>query len=237
MLSIIVPTLNEEKYISDLLICLSEQDYRNFELIIVDSNSDDNTIKTAEVIAGCFGVSMRFIQTDIRNTSMQRNIGARAAIGEKLVFIDADIIIPRKDFLRKINLKLNHHASVAVPVKVNPKEESAADSIISDFLNGLMILLNSIGIANGRGAVIGAGKEEFHKAGGFNEEMAVAEDVDLFRKLARFGKPGVLSYVVYESARRYRKTGYIRLFSSWTLNGMWSFIFRRSLVRQWKEVR
>lgn len=237
MLSIIIPTLNEEKYIPNLMVNLAEQDYKNFEVIVVDGVSCDLTRDTVRTVAANLGLNLKFIQAGSANASRQRNIGSKAALGDKLIFIDADIVIPGKGFLSKINHVLYHHASAAVPVKVNPEEQTMVDSIVSDFLNGWMMLLNSIGIPNGRGAVIGARKKEFLRTGGFNENMAVAEDVDLFRKLGRFGRPGILRSAVYESSRRYRRTGYLKLISSWTINGIWSFIFKRSLAREWKDIR
>lgn len=237
MLSIIIPTLNEEKYIGNLLISLAKQDYQNFEVIIADAGSEDMTQDVAEIYAQHLGLSMRFISANIKNTSMQRNIGARAAFGEKLIFIDADIVIPNRHFLKKLNSKLRINSCVSVPVRVNPLEAKFRDRLASHFFNGLMILLNSIGMHNGRGGLIGAKVAEFWKVRGFNEKLVVAEDVDIFRKLGRLGNVGLMSNVVYESARRYRKWGYMRLFALWTINGIWAFFFRRSLTKEWVDIR
>ena len=54
MLSIIVPTLNEEKHIPNLLNCLKNQTYKNFEIIVVDAHSND---KTKEVVKK-FGIDL-----------------------------------------------------------------------------------------------------------------------------------------------------------------------------------
>ena len=237
MLSIIIPTLNEEKYIGNLLISLAKQSYQNFEVIIADAGSKDMTQDVAEIYAQHLGLSMRFIPANIKNTSMQRNVGARAAFGEKLVFIDADIVIPNRHFLKKLNHKLRRNSCVSVPVWVNPFEAKFRDRLASHFFNGLMILLNLIGMHNGRGGLIGAKAAEFWKARGFDENLAVAEDVDIFRKLGRLGNVGLMSNVVYESPRRYRKWGYMRLFALWTINGIWAFFFRRSLTKEWVDIR
>lgn len=237
MISIIVPTLNEEKYIGNLLISLSRQDYLNFEVIIADANSEDMTRDVAEIYAQHLNINMRFIPVTIRNTSMQRNIGARAAFGEKLVFIDADIIIPNRHFLKKINHVLKRNSCAAVPVWINPSEARFRDRIFSHFFNGLMMFLNSISVHNGRGAVIGAKAAEFWQTGGFDENLAVAEDIDIFRKLGKLGNIGIMNNVVYESSRRYMKLGYIRLFALWILNGIWAFLFKRSYNIQWEAIR
>ena len=43
MISIIIPAFNEEKYLPKLLITLSKQTFTNFEVIVVDGNSEDKT--------------------------------------------------------------------------------------------------------------------------------------------------------------------------------------------------
>ncbi|MEA3515229.1 MAG: glycosyltransferase [Nanoarchaeota archaeon] len=237
MISIIIPTLNEEKYIGKLLISLAKQDYLNFEVIIADASSEDMTKDVAEIYAQHLNINMRFIPVKIRNASMQRNIGARAAFGEKLVFIDADIIIPNRYFLKKINNILKRNSCAAVPVWINPSEARFRDKIFSHFLNGFMMILNSIGVHNGRGAVIGVKAAEFWQTGGFDEQLAVAEDVDLFRKIGKLGNVGIMNNVVYESSRRYRELGYIRLLGLWVINGIWAFLFRKSYNTQWDAVR
>ena len=49
-LSIIIPTLNEERYIGKLLDCLCRQTYKEFEVIVVDGGSKDNLTKGANKI-------------------------------------------------------------------------------------------------------------------------------------------------------------------------------------------
>jgi len=90
--SIIIPTLNEEKYISLLLSDISHQSYRNFETIVVDGNSDDSTLKQAKKFQ--VQCNLHSISVDTRNVSFQRNYGATKAQGKWLLFLDADDRIP-----------------------------------------------------------------------------------------------------------------------------------------------
>src|SRR3989338_2350043 len=92
MISIIIPTLNEEKYLPKLLDSIKNQNFSDYELIVADFNSKDRTREIARrygckiVLGGIPGVA--------------RNNGSRVAKGEYLLFLDADVILP-KHFLYK----------------------------------------------------------------------------------------------------------------------------------------
>src|SRR3989344_4421237 len=97
MLSIVIPTLNEEKYIPNLLNCLKNQTFKNFEIIVVDANSRDNTKKT---ISKFKDLKIKIINSKIRNPGYQRNLGVKNAKNERILFLDADTKIS-EDFLEK----------------------------------------------------------------------------------------------------------------------------------------
>jgi len=92
MLSIIIPTLNEEKFLPHLLISLKEQTFKDFEIIVADNNSTDAT----RSIALKSGAKMVEGGLPARG----RNNGAKVARGEWLLFLDADVILP-PGFFRK----------------------------------------------------------------------------------------------------------------------------------------
>src|SRR3990172_1161417 len=92
MFSVIIPTLNEQKFLPNLLTSLSEQSYRDFEVIIVDGGSEDKTVVRARSYKKKLP-SLTIIEHARRGVSAQRNEGAASARGEWLVFIDADSIL------------------------------------------------------------------------------------------------------------------------------------------------
>lgn len=94
LISIVVPAWNEEKYLKTLLPRLVAQDYPNFEIIVVDNNSKDNTAK----VASSFGA--RVISERKQGISHARTKGFRNARGEIIVRTDADTI-PGKDWVRR----------------------------------------------------------------------------------------------------------------------------------------
>lgn len=102
MLSIIICTLNEELYLPKLLDSLAQQRAASkFEVLIIDGGSTDNTATVArEYKAFVTAYPIRFIAFNERGIARQRNHGATLARGHRLLFLDADVVLP-KDFLQK----------------------------------------------------------------------------------------------------------------------------------------
>lgn len=90
--SIVIPTLNEAKYLPKLLGDLARQSYQDFEVIHVDGKSEDATVQKAAVFAK--KLTLRTKVVSVRNVSHQRNTGAKLAKGKWVLFFDADNRLP-----------------------------------------------------------------------------------------------------------------------------------------------
>lgn len=95
LVSVIIPSYNEEKNIEDCIKSMLDQSYKNLELILVDDGSTD---KTKEIIKK-FPVTL--LEQKHQGPGNARNYGAREAKGEILVFMDADMTFS-KDFLEDL---------------------------------------------------------------------------------------------------------------------------------------
>src|SRR5689334_16578104 len=89
--SVVIPALNEEKFLPNLLASLAEQTKRDFEVIVVDGSSKDDTVAVARSFAAKLP-SLQVHVSEEANLPLQRNIGARMSAGEWLLFVDADSI-------------------------------------------------------------------------------------------------------------------------------------------------
>ncbi|WNS41980.1 glycosyltransferase family A protein [Paenibacillus sp. MMS20-IR301] len=90
-ISIVVPMYNLERYITPLLDSLLGQSGTDFEVILVDDGSKDNTYKTAEaILARNPGLRSQLIRTDNSGVSAARNTGLAAAGGDYVLFLDGD---------------------------------------------------------------------------------------------------------------------------------------------------
>ena len=92
-LSIVIPTLNEEKYLSFLLGSIKKQNFQDFEVIVADANSEDKTIEVAKK------ENCKIVLSGGRLPAKEKNKGALSAKGDVILFLDADIVLP-DNFLR-----------------------------------------------------------------------------------------------------------------------------------------
>lgn len=86
LVSIIIPNFNHAQFIGDAIRSVLDQEYRNFEIIVVDDGSTDNS---REVVAQ-FGDRVRYIWQENQGLSAARNTGIRAARGSYIGVLDAD---------------------------------------------------------------------------------------------------------------------------------------------------
>lgn len=86
--SIIIPTYNREEYISETIESLLHQTYRDFEIIVVNDGSTDNTIKKLEQ----FGSKIKLINQSNSERAVSRNNGVKNSTGEYVAFVDSDDI-------------------------------------------------------------------------------------------------------------------------------------------------
>ena len=98
-ISVLIPTLNEEKYVGKLLEALTKQTYKDFEVIIADGDSKDHTER---VVRGFEDkLNLRYVKSPKTNVSSQRNYAAQQAQSDHFVFFDADTYV-EPAFLERI---------------------------------------------------------------------------------------------------------------------------------------
>jgi glycosyltransferase involved in cell wall biosynthesis len=239
--SIIIPTLNEEKLLEDLLRQLTgpglNQKYE-YEIIISDGGSTDNTVNIARNYADKLLLNN---SGEKQNISQGRNAGIDAASGEILIFFNGDVTIsdPVKlmDCIEQEFINSDYLA-MTTSVKIFPEEEIFSDKIFLGFYNLYFHFLNIIGIGMGRGECHIIKKDVLDRVGQYSEKLIAAEDFDLYKRIRKHGK--ILfkrNIYIYESPRRYRKHGHLYIFFSWLLNSA-ALIFRNTSVsKEWEQVR
>ena len=107
MISCIITTRNEAKILPDLLVSLNKQTYTDFEVVLVDNNSSDQT----KEIAKKFGARV-FNKGPER--SVQRNFGAAKTKGEYILILDADMVLESEVLSQLAGLSKNNDISAAV---------------------------------------------------------------------------------------------------------------------------
>ncbi len=205
-ISVIIPALNEAAMIGGTLKALSEQTFKDFEVIVVDGGSTDNTRE----IAGSLGA--RAILERRRGWCIAQNVGAKASNGDVLFFIDADAV-PSKDLLALYANAFSDSQLVAAGGPIKPLEKSGlkirlAYKFYADFAIRLSIL---VGIPYLMAPNFAIRSQAFKKVHGFNEAMNAVTELDLCRRLKPYGRFRFLGDAsVSASTRRIAKWGIIR---------------------------
>lgn len=239
-LSIIIPTLNEEKLISKIL-SVFDSDFKskfNAEIIISDGGSTDDTIQLITNVVDKVVVH----KDDVRqNISRGRNQGALNSTGDVLVFLNADTYIEESGFFFDTVLNIlrnDDFVAIAFPIKVFKDQERFFDKFFHNFYNFYVGLLNKTGVGMGRGECHIIKRDYFEKLGGYDENLYAGEDYDLYKRLRQKGKIAFAkNLTVFESPRRYRKLGYPKVIYNWLINSLFVTLFKKSVSKEWEPVR
>jgi len=239
--SIIIPTLNEEILLPKLLNQLNEAELKRkykYEIIISDGGSKDKTLEISRKLADKVILKQNQFQ---QNIAAGRNAGAKSAAGEILVFLNGDVVLENAftffDYLEK-RFNNSEYLAFTCDVWIYPNEEIFADKIFHAIYNNYFWLLNYIGVGMGRGECQVIRKDVFEQVGGYNEKCAAGEDFELFKRIRKIGKILFSKKVfVFESPRRFRRLGYLKVSLSWIINSFSVILKKRSMHSEWEQVR
>ncbi|PWB87406.1 putative glycosyltransferase EpsH [Methanobrevibacter thaueri] len=220
IISIIIPTYNEEDYLPNLLDSIKRQNFDGYEVIVADANSTDRTREIAESY-GC-------IVVDGGLPAVGRNNGARVAKGEYLLFLDSDLELT-DDYLRNVLYEFRmEHLGIAI-TKMKPMSDKIEDKIFHDFANYFMIGVEKIK-PHGAGCYGIITKKSLHdECGGFDESLTFGEDTDYIERLAEKERFRVLRNArIGVSTRRLEEEGIVTLIRQYGKSTVNDFLGKRT---------
>ncbi len=198
--TVVVPTLNEEKYVESCLLSVQKQSYKPYEIIVCDGNSEDRTRQIAKKYA------TKVIIEKKRSAAAERQKAANMAKGDIIAFIDSDTIAER-DWLKKM-VEQFKPGVVAVYGRVLMRDGSKIDNVLASLFTPYIRFTDLIGKPAVAGMNMAVRKDAFKKINGFNLALKTAEDIDLFNRIKKYGKTRYADAVTYTSARRLKHWGY-----------------------------
>ncbi len=211
--SIIIPTLNEEKYLPSLLTDLSAQTFRDFEVVVVDGHSDDQTVTKA--LSYKPSLPLKVVNSQRRHVCVQRNLGAAKAQADWLIFMDADNRLPPY-FLQGIKYRLEFTPADIATVFAAPEGPRRSDKTFVTAINIALEAANNLQLPIIQEALIIMSQKAWKQTGGFDDQVHFIEG----RKLLENAFRHHLSYLVYHdptyssSFRRFSKFGKLKVVNS-----------------------
>lgn len=219
LISVIVPTYCEEEHIERCLRSLRAQrfDKRRFEIIVVDSNSPDHTRELAAKYAH------QVLNVKARGVGKARNAGAAVAQGELLLFVDADSVLDPGFLAAMCDSFVDSRVVCATGVVAGLERFGVFWDLWKflhfNFLNWFAIFTASIGFPFFSTVCCACRKRVFELVGGFDEDIAVGEDIIFSRRMGKVGRCVVnRQALAYTSLRRMRKNGLLKNYWTYFLN-------------------
>ena len=238
MISIIIPTYKEEKYIRDAILQFQDLSIPH-EIIVTDDHSPDQTVAIAK------SLSVKVLETENKHPTIaaNRNAGARLASGDFLAFFDADsrVVDAGAFFARALGDFDTRKNLVAVTGAfwVSPPIASLADRCVYAIFNIVHYVKNDllhVGEAPGKFQMIR--REAFEKLHGFREDLVSREDGDMFQRLNKIGRTiADAKLIIYHSGRRSRAIGWPKLLYIWMRDSFSVAVSNKSRSKEWVAFR
>ncbi len=183
--SVIVATYNREKYLKEAIISVLEQTYCDFEIIVIDDGSTDNTHIMIESFQD---PRLRYIKQENHGRSHARNVGLHLSKGQYIAFLDSDDLY----LMHKLALQISYldtHPKVgmiytsAYCIDDNGNfishqyKAKVSGSIYHKIAFFIPVTITLPTVMLRRNIIL--------KAGGFDEKMYRFEDTDLWRRISK----------------------------------------------------
>ncbi len=197
-ISVIIPTLNEDKNIEYLVPFIKKYGGNTVaQIIVVDGGSEDGTVEIAKR-AGAIAIS-----SPIRSRAAQMNLGVRNATGEILYFIHADVkLLPSFASDMKNSIEAGFHSGCYRYVFDSAKTMLKINSYFTRF-NGIM--------CRGGDQTLFVLKSTFDTLGGFNEKFSIMEDYEFIIRLRKGFRFRIIPKNVIVSARKYETNTWLQV--------------------------
>lgn len=183
LVSVVIPAYNAGPFLGEALDSVFAQGYADLEVIVVDDGSTDNTREVAE----SYGDRIRYIRQDNAGASAARNRGIREAKGDFVAFLDADDLwVPSKlqkqlelfDQRPELGMVITDCIAFGEWGEYVPPGDKRERLMVGDICQNIF-LYSGVGTPS-----VMVRREVFDKVGMFNENLPLAEDDNMWIRIA-----------------------------------------------------
>jgi len=206
-ISVIVPTYNEGKTLEPCLLSLRQQKFEDFELMVVDGHSTDNTVDVAKKYVD------KVIFDEGKGAGAARNLAAKQAKSDIIGFVDADTVV-LDDWVKIIDEDFRKFNLVGLGGVIRSWGGNIIDQAVFRFGSDIIYQITQhFGFYQLSGANSAFLKSAYLNAGGYNESLKMLDDLEIGLRMKKYGKLMVDSRLVaYSSPRRMRQKGHTKTF-------------------------
>lgn len=217
LLTIVIPTYNEEKYIARTLYAImGQKGISKIKIIIADAGSTDHTIRIVNNLKDKFNLNLDIVLGGL--PAVGRNTGAKVAETPYILFLDADVTFTKPNAIKKALRALTSHKYDMVsttPVYFGDTDWRASFMF---WLNKWITIAMSYTSPFAIGGFTMVYKGLFNELGGYDEQAMQSEDW-LLSKQVNPKKFKIIPNLMTQDNRRFKKYGY------------WSMV--RLIIRNW----
>jgi GT2 family glycosyltransferase len=178
--SVIIPTYNRRDFVREAITSVLAQTYRDFELLVIDDGSDDDTAAVVQEFDG-----VRYVFQANRGVSAARNRGVALSNGELLAFLDSDDLWQPRKLAHQVafftacppaRICQTEEIWLRHGVRVNPhnKHRKVGGDIFARSLQLCLVSPSAVMLR----------RELLAQVGGFDESLPACEDYDLWLRIA-----------------------------------------------------
>lgn len=194
-ISVIIPTYNREKYITKAVDSVLCQNYPNYEIIVIDDGSTDNT----RLVLNAYAEKIKYIYQQNAGVSAARNRGIKSAEGEWVAFLDSDdeweenYLVSQIKRVEEVPHAVAHMSNAMTIFRNGERRNLFSDTRLLDLFGDKQYFI----IENPLCTIIRyqswflqsslIRKMDLFKIGLFNEKLSIAEDIDVISRIALRG--------------------------------------------------
>jgi len=213
--TVVIPTLNESRFVGALLESLRAQALEvDYEVILVDASPGPETVDVVNRFRDVHPIKV--IRSEVADVGHQRNLGAQAASHAHLLFVDADVVLGGGVIERCVS-RLDQEQLGLVSVRHRPDRSSLGIHATLMVIYALIMLARFCGLPVSNGDFLFTNTRTFRRVEGFQSGYLLGEDTDFGYRAAKLGAKQLFVWraAITASSRRLSASSERELASRW----------------------